>query len=124
MSILNEKVLRNLFVGAALPVLAACQPTGYAGQSTVLNEYNDGSTYRTPVRDAPTDCTVYTQESGTVNGGYVTYGRGTAERTCVSSPYSGQREYGTNPMQAAQESISQATSMIYAIQGLNNALNY
>lgn len=105
--------------GALSAMLSGCVSSSPAG----VNENDDGSTFRTPVQNLPTDCTIVTQERGVVNGRYVTYGAGTATRTCVSSNSAAQRSQGTDPLRQTQQVIrdvtttaQQAKYLIYLLQ--------
>lgn len=83
--------------------------------SPTSSHYSEGPDYngqRTPIRNQPMRCDVYTSEVGQVYGGSTTFNGGTAVRNCVS----------TSGTQQAQEAMQNVTTLIYQAQNLRYAL--
>lgn len=104
----------------AASAMAATLSGCVAESSGSLNEYSDGSTQRTQLSNLPVNCTIVTQERGVVNGRYVSYGQGTASRTCVASNSPQQRISGTNPLYQTQQTIRDVT---YTTQQVKQLIN-
>ncbi len=98
--------MKKIFIAAGTVLLGqtviGCVSQGYSGPSAYTTEGqgpNGNFTYRSPIQNQPTDCTIRTRETGeVVDGQWITYNRGgRAERVCVSSPDAGTRRRGTDP---------------------------